>query len=123
MVGNMIFWLTGVRMLSSNTLLRRVWLDSLRSARILLTAFDHYAIQALNANAIHYLLKPVDVDDLKTAVKKLVTTNQLFSENNEQRSGTIGQEMPAWPYGKVIEKSSIADPPYRPHEPFESRYK
>lgn len=51
---------------------------------VFVTAFKEYAIQALNANAIHYLLKPVDVDDLKAAVKKLVNTSQLFSENREQ---------------------------------------
>lgn len=51
---------------------------------VFVTAFKDYAIRALNANAIHYLLKPVDVDDLKAAVKKLISTNQLFSENQEQ---------------------------------------
>lgn len=51
---------------------------------VFVTAFKDYAIRALNANAIHYLQKPVDVDDLKMAVKKLVSTNQLFTENQEQ---------------------------------------
>lgn len=51
---------------------------------VFVTAFKDYAIRALNANAIHYLQKPVDVDDLKMAVKKLVSTNQLFTESNEQ---------------------------------------
>lgn len=51
---------------------------------VFVTAFKDYAIRALNANAIHYLMKPVDVDDLKNAVKKLVSTNQLFTENQEQ---------------------------------------
>ncbi|MBL7922171.1 MAG: response regulator transcription factor [Bacteroidia bacterium] len=51
---------------------------------VFVTAFKDYAIRALNANAIHYLQKPVDVDDLKMAVKKLVTTDQLFTESREQ---------------------------------------
>jgi two-component system LytT family response regulator len=51
---------------------------------VFVTAFKDYAIRALNANAIHYLQKPIDVDDLKTAVKKLVSTDQLFRENHEQ---------------------------------------
>lgn len=51
---------------------------------VFVTAFKEYAIQALNANAIHYLLKPVDIDDLKVAVKKLLTTSQLFMENKDQ---------------------------------------
>ena len=51
---------------------------------VFVTAFKDYAIRALNANAIHYLQKPVDVDDLKMAVKKLLSTNQLFIDNQEQ---------------------------------------
>lgn len=51
---------------------------------VFVTAFKDYAIRALNASAIHYLMKPVDVDDLKVAVKKLVSTNLLFSESKEQ---------------------------------------
>lgn len=51
---------------------------------VFVTAFKDYALRALNANAIHYLLKPVDIDDLKKAVKKLLSTSQIFSENNEQ---------------------------------------
>lgn len=51
---------------------------------VFVTAFKDYAIRALNANAIHYLQKPVDIDDLKTAVKKLISTNQLFTENQDQ---------------------------------------
>lgn len=51
---------------------------------VFVTAFKDYAIRALNANAIYYLQKPVDIDDLKAAVKKLLNTNQLFTENNEQ---------------------------------------
>lgn len=56
---------------------------------VFVTAFKDYAIRALNANAIHYLMKPVDVDDLKIAVRKLISTNQLFIENHEQLSNYI----------------------------------
>lgn len=51
---------------------------------VFVTAFTDFAIRALNANAIHYLMKPIDLDDLKQAVKKLISNNQLFSENQEQ---------------------------------------
>lgn len=56
---------------------------------VFVTAFKDYAIRALNANAIYYLQKPVDIDDLKVAVKKLVSTYQLFNENQDQLSNYI----------------------------------
>lgn len=36
---------------------------------IFITAYEHYAIKAFKTNAIDYLLKPVDVDELVNAVK------------------------------------------------------
>ena len=50
---------------------------------VFVTAFKDYAIQALNANAIHYILKPIDIDDLQTAVQKLVDYHELISNNSE----------------------------------------
>ncbi|MDB0601894.1 LytTR family DNA-binding domain-containing protein [Tenacibaculum maritimum] len=35
---------------------------------IFVTAYDHYAIEALNNNASYYLLKPISIDDLIKAV-------------------------------------------------------
>lgn len=37
---------------------------------ILVTAFDRYAVKAFTYNALHYLLKPVDIDELRLAVQK-----------------------------------------------------
>ncbi len=37
---------------------------------ILVTAFDRYALKAFAYNALHYLLKPVDIDELRLAVQK-----------------------------------------------------
>lgn len=38
---------------------------------IFVTAFDNYAIQALNQSASYYLLKPIDIDELIKAVDKV----------------------------------------------------
>ena len=40
---------------------------------VFVTAFDNYAIQALNQSAAYYLLKPIDIDELVKAVEKIKT--------------------------------------------------
>ena len=42
----------------------------IKSAVIFTTAYDEYALQAFKLNSIDYLLKPIDVDELRKAVKK-----------------------------------------------------
>jgi len=40
---------------------------------VLVTAYSEYALKALKASALDYLMKPVDVDELEIALEKLVT--------------------------------------------------
>jgi two-component system LytT family response regulator len=43
---------------------------------IFVTAYSQYAVEAFKLSAIDYLLKPVDVEDLKLAVDKAITALQ-----------------------------------------------
>ncbi|MBI1308044.1 MAG: response regulator [Bacteroidetes bacterium] len=38
---------------------------------VFVTAFSHYALKALNMSASYYLLKPIDIDELVSAVEKV----------------------------------------------------
>lgn len=44
---------------------------------VFITAYDHYAVQAIKNEAVDYILKPVDIDDLVNAVNKV--TKKLHS--------------------------------------------
>lgn len=50
---------------------------------VFVTAFKDYAIKAFQANAVHYLLKPIDEDDLRIAVDKLIATKETFTQHPE----------------------------------------
>jgi len=51
---------------------------------IFVTAYDHYAVEALNNQASYYLLKPISIDDLITAVE--VVTDIKQKENALQEA-------------------------------------
>lgn len=48
---------------------------------IFVTAYDHYAIKAIKYSALDYLLKPIDIEELKTAVQRFI--NSRNTANNK----------------------------------------
>ncbi|MDG1160046.1 MAG: LytTR family DNA-binding domain-containing protein [Flavobacteriales bacterium] len=48
---------------------------------VFVTAFKDYAIRAFQTNAVHYILKPIDIDDLLSATKKLLEYAQFFHQD------------------------------------------
>ncbi len=49
---------------------------------IFITAYEEYALQALKIGAVDYILKPVDIEDLKIALHKV--KNLTFAEQKER---------------------------------------
>ncbi len=50
---------------------------------VFVTAFKDFAVRAFNANAVHYVLKPIDIDDLQNSVQKLIETKKQMTETPE----------------------------------------
>lgn len=64
---------TGFDLLSS--------LDLIDFHLIFTTAYDEYAIKAFKFNAIDYLLKPIDVEELEIAINKVKRLNKTSSDD------------------------------------------
>jgi two-component system LytT family response regulator len=56
---------------------------------IFITAYEHYAIKAFKTNAIDYLLKPVDVDELINAIKNAEKRIKTSNKNNSTAIETL----------------------------------
>jgi two-component system LytT family response regulator len=57
-------------------------LKDIRSEIIFTTAYNHYAIEAVRISAFDYLVKPIAVEELQSAVQRLVTqqNKQVFEK-------------------------------------------
>lgn len=51
---------------------------------IFVTAYDHYAIKAIKLSALDYLLKPINIFELKNAIEKVEKKHQSQSKNENK---------------------------------------
>ena len=61
--------------------------DQVNFEVIFTTAYGHYAIKAIKFSALDYLLKPIDIDELNIAVRKV--EDQINSTKDEQENESI----------------------------------
>ncbi|WP_443939521.1 LytR/AlgR family response regulator transcription factor [Pedobacter sp. MW01-1-1] len=54
-----------------------------KAAVIFTTAYDQYALKAIKANALDYLLKPIDIDELIQAVEKVSEHIKIYRNSNQ----------------------------------------
>ena len=66
---------------------------------IFTTAYNQYAIQAIRFSALDYLLKPVDPDELKTAVLRYFEKQETLQQKNELYNNLV----------QNIEKKEVKD--------------
>lgn len=67
------------------------FLNSIKNRKfsvVFVTAYNQYAIKAIKSNAFDYLLKPIDTDELRTAVNNLIVyhtqPNNTLSDTEEK---------------------------------------
>lgn len=61
-------------------------------AVVFVTAYQEYAIKAIKAGALDYLLKPVDIDELRSCIEKIRTelrTNAIPPEERARQLGVV----------------------------------
>ncbi len=68
---------------------------------IFTTAYSEYAIKAFNFSAIHYILKPIDIAELQSAIKKLLI---------KRRSNQTDEQVQVWKDVKNNNLSKIVLP-------------
>ena len=63
-------------LMSGIELSKRLHNSGFKGKIVFVTGFQHYSIKAIRANAFDYLLKPIDIDELKEVVERLHNENK-----------------------------------------------
>ncbi|MFY0591963.1 LytR/AlgR family response regulator transcription factor [Roseivirga sp.] len=66
--------MTGFELLSS--------ISDIHFKTIFITSYGHYAIKAIRFNALDYLLKPIDLEELRNAIRRFKEQSQNESSNS-----------------------------------------
>lgn len=75
-------------------------LEDITFETIFVTAYDNYAIQALNQSAAYYLLKPIDIDELIKAVDKI--RKEQAEQNYVQHAKVLKENKQAGALQKIM---------------------
>lgn len=68
--------------------------DDLDFSIIFTTAYEEFAIKAIKNDAADYLMKPIDADELKTAVEKVSLTYQKKLKESQKNIGSLNTSLP-----------------------------
>lgn len=68
---------------------------------IFVTAYEDYAVQAFEVNAVDYLLKPVEPSRLKKAIDKVIKSYQETAVNPDKEHQDTSQVKPGTPQIKI----------------------
>ena len=52
---------------------------------VFVTAYDKYAVQAFKLNAIHYILKPPNIEDIRQVVSRVVSDKRTISVDKSEK--------------------------------------
>lgn len=74
---------------------------------VFVTAYNEYALQAIKANALDYLLKPINIDELKSTIEKLKKCINRPDSSKEQKL-TLDHFLQT--FGKAEKNKKIALP-------------